>query len=197
MARILLAGASIEALAMCRRLGHQVVAVSDPARAGEAQWQGLPCHASDAQAIAREDVDGVVVAIDAPAARRKAHHALAGLGACILDAVDGRKGDDVVSGRGLFVQTLANLSEGSRVGEGTRLNIGANVMHDAWLGDFVTIAPGAILLGRVSVGDGSYIGAGAVVLPEITIGRDVMVGAGAVVTRPVPDGSVVKGVPAR
>ena len=44
---------------------------------------------------------------------------------------------------------------------------------------------------------GASIGAGAVILPGITIGARAMVGAGAVVTRPVRDGAIVVGNPAR
>ena len=44
---------------------------------------------------------------------------------------------------------------------------------------------------------GASIGSGAVILCGVTIGERALVGAGAVVTRSVPDGAVVKGVPAR
>ena len=59
------------------------------------------------------------------------------------------------------------------------------------------ISVGAVLCGLVHIGDNSFVGAGAVILPRLTVGRDVIVGAGAVVTRDVPDGSVVRGNPAR
>ena len=44
---------------------------------------------------------------------------------------------------------------------------------------------------------GASIGSGAVILGGVTIGEFALVGAGAVVTKDVPDGKVVKGVPAR
>lgn len=47
------------------------------------------------------------------------------------------------------------------------------------------------------VKSGAMIGAGAVILPGITIGKDAVVGAGSVVTKDVPDGSTVKGNPAK
>ena len=44
---------------------------------------------------------------------------------------------------------------------------------------------------------GASIGSGAVILCGVTIGAGALVGAGAVVTHDVPDGTTVKGVPAR
>src|SRR5262249_11473373 len=47
----------------------------------------------------------------------------------------------------------------------------------------------------VHIGAGAWIGSAAVVLADV--GRDTVVGAGAVVTKPLPDGVVAAGVPAR
>jgi acetyltransferase-like isoleucine patch superfamily enzyme len=47
----------------------------------------------------------------------------------------------------------------------------------------------------VRIGAGSWIGSNAVILADV--GRHTIVGAGAVVTRPIPDGVVATGVPAR
>lgn len=48
---------------------------------------------------------------------------------------------------------------------------------------------------RVFIGDGAWIGAGAIVMTSV--GAGAIVGAGSVVTKPVPDGHVFVGVPAR
>lgn len=47
----------------------------------------------------------------------------------------------------------------------------------------------------VTIGDGSWIGEGAIVMADV--GKRCIVGAGSVVVRPVPDGAVVAGNPAR
>ena len=48
---------------------------------------------------------------------------------------------------------------------------------------------------RIRVGRGSWIGSAAVIMADV--GHDSIIGSGAVVTRPVPDGVVAAGVPAR
>lgn len=47
----------------------------------------------------------------------------------------------------------------------------------------------------VRIGEGTWVGTQAVILADV--GRFCVIGAGAVVTRPIPDGSVAIGVPAR
>jgi acetyltransferase-like isoleucine patch superfamily enzyme len=49
----------------------------------------------------------------------------------------------------------------------------------------------------VRIGAGSWIGKGAIILPGSIIGKRVVIAAGAVVTGPVPDFSIVGGVPAQ
>jgi acetyltransferase-like isoleucine patch superfamily enzyme len=47
----------------------------------------------------------------------------------------------------------------------------------------------------VRIGEGAWIGSAAVIMADV--GRHAVVGAGSVVTRPIPDGVVAAGVPAR
>jgi UDP-perosamine 4-acetyltransferase len=65
------------------------------------------------------------------------------------------------------------------------------------IGNHAHIAPGATLSGAVQVGQLSHIGTGASVRQGIRIGERAVVGVGSVVVRDVPDGAVVRGVPAR
>ncbi len=48
---------------------------------------------------------------------------------------------------------------------------------------------------RVRIGAGTWIGSASVILADV--GRNCVIGAGSVVTRPIPDGVVAAGVPAR
>lgn len=102
------------------------------------------------------------------------------------------------------------------VGENTYIGFDCNLGH-AQIGSNVLISDGVIIMsgGRqhgtshdgkslrrregeyrcVVIGDDAWIGAGAIVMADV--GPKAIVGAGSVVTRPVPEGQVHAGVPAR
>lgn len=110
----------------------------------------------------------------------------------------------------LFSQPGARLEEGVYVGARCHLGL-VHLERNVLLGPAVQIPSGGQTHGTadletpirdqpgsrvcVRVGAGAWIGASAVVLADV--GRDTIVGAGAVVTRPLPDGVVAAGVPAR
>lgn len=100
-------------------------------------------------------------------------------------------------GAGAAVMAGAAVNSGARIGAHAVVNTGAVVEHDVELGDFAQAAPGAVIGGGSSVGAGSYLGLGSRVRDHLRIGQAATVGMGAVVVRPVPDGAVVTGVPAR
>jgi maltose O-acetyltransferase len=77
------------------------------------------------------------------------------------------------------------------------VSMGSTILTHADIGDRPLAARHPRVVEPARVGAGSYLGANVTVLPGCHIGREAVVGAGAVITRPVADGAVVAGVPAR
>lgn len=98
---------------------------------------------------------------------------------------------------GAVVLAGATVNSGARIGPHAVVNSGATVEHDVDLGAFVHIAPGATLGGGASVGASAHVGLGACVRDHVRVGSRALVAMGAVVVREVPDGALVKGIPAR
>jgi sugar O-acyltransferase (sialic acid O-acetyltransferase NeuD family) len=100
-------------------------------------------------------------------------------------------------GIGIAVMAGAVVNPDAVLDDHCVINTGATVDHDCVIAAHAHIAPGAHLAGSVHVGSGAMIGVGASVTPGQCIGAGALVGAGAVVISDVPDGLIVKGIPAR
>jgi acetyltransferase-like isoleucine patch superfamily enzyme len=110
----------------------------------------------------------------------------------------------------LFSKAGARLEANAYIGPRCHLGL-VHIERDALLAAGVHVPSGAHTHGSadletplreqpgqrkmVRIGANAWIGSAAVVLADV--GRDTIVGAGAVVTRPLPDGVVAAGVPAR
>ena len=133
-------------------------------------------------------------------------------------------GKDTLVGDGAFIREKCTIGNKCLVGRGVTVEndtkIGNNVKMQAhayvtaWMTieDNVFIAPCVTttndnFMGRTekrfalkkgaTIKKGARVGANAILLPGITIGKEAFVAAGSIVTKDVPDGKLVKGVPAR
>ena len=104
-------------------------------------------------------------------------------------------GDRCVIGRGATITAHREVIVADDVWMGNDVFI-SDQNHD-WIDVDRPIGEQAQEPRPVRIGAGSWIGHGAMILPGATLGDRVIVAAGAVVTEPVPNGSIVGGIPAR
>ena len=126
----------------------------------------------------------VVVAIGAPAIRRRVVQRLLALGtrdfACLLhpSAIVGAR---VELGLGTIVCAGAVLTTDIILGEHVIVNTASVVSHDCRLADFVTLAPRVTLSGSASLAEGVEVGVAAAVMQGLSLEAWSKVGGGACV----------------
>ena len=77
------------------------------------------------------------------------------------------------------------------------LNLNAIVGHDVTLHDYVSVNPLVAISGWVEAHEGVMFGTHSAILQNLSVGAGSVVGAGSCVVKNVPEGVVVKGVPAK
>ncbi len=80
---------------------------------------------------------------------------------------------------------------------GSKIDNSCFISHNVILGEDTFVVGESIMFGSASTGKQAYISGNCCVRDGISVGEKALVGMGAVVVKPVPEGAVVKGNPAR
>ena len=59
--------------------------------------------------------------------------------------------------KGIFIQKLCFVSSNVNIGDGVKINVGAQIHHDVSIEKYCTIAPRAVILGSVKIGKYTYV----------------------------------------
>lgn len=107
----------------------------------------------------------------------------------------------VVLEDGVEVSANCSVARGSLtdtvIGAGTKLDALVHVAHNVRIGRNCMLTAGTIIGGSTTLGDSCWTGLNSTIRDRIAVGSNVIVAAGACVLKPVPDGDVVAGVPAK
>lgn len=103
----------------------------------------------------------------------------------------------VTLGEGCIIYPHCSINYGAEVKNYVVMNMNCALGHHVKVGSYTSLAPGVNLGGHTQVGDRTELGIGAATKQFISIGSDCVVGGNAMVVSTVPNGLVVKGIPAK
>ena len=83
------------------------------------------------------------------------------------------------------------------IGSGSRIDNCSFISHNVKMGKDTIVVGEVLMMGSSSTGERAYLSGNVVVRDGVSIGKDAFVGMGAVVTKDVPEGTMVKGNPAK
>lgn len=98
-------------------------------------------------------------------------------------------GANTVIGKGAIDDTVIHT--------GCRIDNSCFISHNVQLGEDTLVVGETIMFGSSSTGKQAFISGNSTVRDGVAIGEKALVGMGSVVVKPVPDGGIVKGNPAK
>ena len=110
----------------------------------------------------------------------------------IFSKVNARIDEHVYIGPGCHLG-MVHIQRDVLVAAGVHITSGAQTHGYADLNSLIREQEGKLEV--VTIGERSWIGSSAIVMASV--GRNTIIGAGAVVTRPIPDGVIAVGIPAK
>lgn len=149
--------------------------------------------------LAQYDAAEFAIGIGSPQVRKKLDTKLveAGWRAATLVHPSATFGGDVRLGEGSIVCAGVRVTTNVTLGRSVHLNLNATVGHDVTLHDYVSVNPLVAISGWVEAHEGVMFGTHSAILQNLSVGAGSVVGAGSCVVKNVPEGVVVKGVPAK
>lgn len=149
--------------------------------------------------LAQYDAAEFAIGIGNPQVRKELDTKLveAGWRAATLVHPSATFGGDVRIGEGSIVCAGVRVTTDVTLGRSVHLNLNATVGHDVTLHDYVSVNPLVAISGWVEAHEGVMFGTHSAILQNLSVGAGSVVGAGSCVVKNVPEGVVVKGVPAK
>ena len=147
--RIIIVGGFCEIIELAEACGKRIVGIIDPNADPSAVGYPILGADCDAERIHARHADAAVfVGVDDPQRRARlvAIYTRARFGFTNLIHPQARISPTATVGVGVMVQYGAHLSSYVRVADHVRVNVYANLMHEARVGRCTTIAPNAVVL---------------------------------------------------
>lgn len=163
-------------------------------------YSGCPYLGDDNWLLAYPQQAAVCISVQEPGLRRRLYESYGenpNLEFPVIRMLHTEISDSTKVGEGTILCEHVKITNDGEIGDCCFFNMGAQIHHETRIGHFVTVAPNATLAGNVTLGNGSYIGMGANIIQGVSVGEGAMIGAGAAVVGNIPDHVTAVGVPAR
>ena len=149
--------------------------------------------------LGRTNVQGFIIALGAPALRRKVAEAVDAICGTLVSMIHPTAyvAPTARIGSGVILCPFTLVAANSTVGSNVAVNVYSSIGHDACIGKHCVISPYSAVTGAVDLGDECFLGTHCTIVPGITVGRCSKVAAGSTVTRNAEPGSLLAGNPAK